>query len=223
MPAALSVAGSSVFQTSMFLLATGADVWLAPGREVLGRGSWQCQAQRPQRIGRRVRRTAAAAAAASGSLLSAEAGAGCDRTEAGPGRFAGGPPRGLTCLDRACSPGRFGVASPCYLGGRRELAVSLADERLAKNEILFRSANERLDDLAPPWSKMTDYLCECSETSCVDIVEPHPPVRARPFPLDGLRGRSRARTARDREGRRSKRGLHAVEEEDRRREGNQRG
>jgi hypothetical protein len=49
--------------------------------------------------------------------------------------------------------------------------VSLSDERLAKNEILFRSVNERLDDLAPPWSKTTDYLCECSETSCIEIIE----------------------------------------------------
>ena len=49
--------------------------------------------------------------------------------------------------------------------------MSLSDERLAKNEILFRAVNERLDDLATPWSKTTDYLCECSETSCVEIVE----------------------------------------------------
>ena len=49
--------------------------------------------------------------------------------------------------------------------------MSLSSERLAKNEILFRSVNERLDDLAPPWSKTTDYLCECSETSCAEIVE----------------------------------------------------
>lgn len=49
--------------------------------------------------------------------------------------------------------------------------MSLSDERLAKNEILFRAVNERLDDLATPWSKTTDYLCECSERSCVEIVE----------------------------------------------------
>ena len=49
--------------------------------------------------------------------------------------------------------------------------MSLSDERLAKNEILFREVNERLDDLATPWSKTTEYLCECSETSCIEIVE----------------------------------------------------
>lgn len=62
--------------------------------------------------------------------------------------------------------------------------MSLSNERLAKNEILFRSVNERLDDLAPPWSKTTDYLCECSETSCVEIVEltqtEYERVRSRP-------------------------------------------
>jgi len=49
--------------------------------------------------------------------------------------------------------------------------MSLSDERLAKNEILFREVNERLDDLATTWSKTTDYLCECSETSCAEIIE----------------------------------------------------
>ena len=49
--------------------------------------------------------------------------------------------------------------------------MSLSDERLAKNEILFREVNERLDDMATSWSKTTDYLCECSETSCVEILE----------------------------------------------------
>lgn len=49
--------------------------------------------------------------------------------------------------------------------------MSLSDERLAKNEILFREINERLDEMSVPWSKTTDYLCECSELSCTEIVE----------------------------------------------------
>ncbi len=49
--------------------------------------------------------------------------------------------------------------------------MSLSDERLARNEILFREINERLDEMAVPWSKTTDYLCECSEMSCTKIVE----------------------------------------------------
>ena len=54
-----------------------------------------------------------------------------------------------------------------------EQAVSLSDERLAKNEILFRAVNERLDDIgaATSWSKATDYLCECSDTSCIETIE----------------------------------------------------
>lgn len=64
--------------------------------------------------------------------------------------------------------------------------MTLSDERLAKNEILFRAVNERLDELgeAAPWSKKTDYLCECSDTSCIEIVEltqdEYERVRSRP-------------------------------------------
>jgi hypothetical protein len=51
--------------------------------------------------------------------------------------------------------------------------VTLSEERLAKNEILFRAVNERLDELgeAAPWSKKTEYLCECSDTSCIVVIE----------------------------------------------------
>ena len=51
--------------------------------------------------------------------------------------------------------------------------MSLSDERLAKNEILFRAVNERLDEIgeATPWSKTTDYLCECSDTTCIETIE----------------------------------------------------
>lgn len=49
--------------------------------------------------------------------------------------------------------------------------MSLSDERLAKNEVFFREMNERLDAMSIPWAKTTDYLCECSEQSCVKIVE----------------------------------------------------
>jgi hypothetical protein len=49
--------------------------------------------------------------------------------------------------------------------------VSLSDERLARNEILFREINERLDEMSVPWAKTTDYLCECSELSCSRTIE----------------------------------------------------
>ena len=62
--------------------------------------------------------------------------------------------------------------------------MSLSDERLAKNEILFRDINERLDEMSVPWSITTDYLCECSEVACTKIVEltndEYERVRSRP-------------------------------------------
>jgi hypothetical protein len=62
--------------------------------------------------------------------------------------------------------------------------VSLSDERLAKNEILFREINERLDEMSVPWSKTTDYLCECSDMFCTKVVElrndEYERVRSRP-------------------------------------------
>jgi hypothetical protein len=74
--------------------------------------------------------------------------------------------------------------SGSIFGGRREPAVSLSDERLAKNEILFRAINERLDEMSVPWSKTTDYLCECSDLLCTKVVEltndEYERVRSRP-------------------------------------------
>jgi hypothetical protein len=51
--------------------------------------------------------------------------------------------------------------------------VSLSEERLAKNESLFRAVNERLKDIGETvsWSNTTDYLCECSDTTCIETIE----------------------------------------------------
>lgn len=51
--------------------------------------------------------------------------------------------------------------------------MTVSKERLAKNESLFRSVNERLDEMASAisWPKRTDYLCECSDTDCIDTIE----------------------------------------------------
>lgn len=105
MPAALSVRG--------IVGLPNLDVWLATGAGNIGPlGSWQCQAQRPQRIGRRMRRTAAAAAAASGSLsLAPKPERGCERLRLAPEGLPAGV-RGDCPTNRACSPGSFGVASP---------------------------------------------------------------------------------------------------------------
>ena len=51
--------------------------------------------------------------------------------------------------------------------------MPLSDERLAENESRFRAVNERIDELGKtaPWSKTTDYLCECSDTACFKAIE----------------------------------------------------
>jgi hypothetical protein len=62
-------------------------------------------------------------------------------------------------------------AFPCGVLWRRERPVSLSDERLAKNEAHFRKVNERLKDIGTSWAKTTDYLCECSDASCIETIE----------------------------------------------------
>jgi hypothetical protein len=71
-------------------------------------------------------------------------------------------------------------------GAEKERTVTLSDERLAKNEILFRAVNERLDDIgdAVPWKSETEYLCECSDSSCIETIslekEEYEQARSRP-------------------------------------------
>jgi hypothetical protein len=87
------------------------------------------------------------------------------------------------------------VRVPVGVRGRRERAVSLSHERLAKNEAHFRKVNERLDEISAPWSKTTDYLCECSATSCIETIEltndEYERVRARPTTFVLLPGHER--------------------------------
>lgn len=45
------------------------------------------------------------------------------------------------------------------------------EERLARNEVLFRDVNERIADAAEPHSRQSDghvyeFLCECSNVGC---------------------------------------------------------
>jgi hypothetical protein len=54
-------------------------------------------------------------------------------------------------------------------GGRGERAVSSSEERLAKNEIHFREVSERLNEIRR--ATMTDYLCECCATTCIETIE----------------------------------------------------
>jgi hypothetical protein len=75
--------------------------------------------------------------------------------------------------------------------------VTLSDERLAKNEILFRAVNERLDEIGGvvPWQSETDYLCECSDTDCIETIplkkEEYEHARSRPTVFFVLPGHER--------------------------------
>lgn len=44
------------------------------------------------------------------------------------------------------------------------------DERIAKNEVVFREVNERVRDLIPAEDGAVDFLCECGDENCVDQV-----------------------------------------------------
>jgi len=45
------------------------------------------------------------------------------------------------------------------------------DERLARNEIIFRSVNERVEDVVRPRDEEEiEFLCECGDGECVEKV-----------------------------------------------------
>jgi hypothetical protein len=51
------------------------------------------------------------------------------------------------------------------------MAPEERQERLARNESLFREVNERIEDAATQLSPMfTEFMCECSDDSCFEKV-----------------------------------------------------
>ncbi len=52
--------------------------------------------------------------------------------------------------------------------------MSRREERIARNEAIFRRANERLrgafGDLAPP-DELMPFICECDDARCMRIIE----------------------------------------------------
>jgi hypothetical protein len=48
------------------------------------------------------------------------------------------------------------------------VAVSL--ERLARNQVLFREVNERLREMLDYSARSVEFLCECSNTECIETV-----------------------------------------------------
>jgi hypothetical protein len=54
--------------------------------------------------------------------------------------------------------------------------MSVALERLARNQVLFREVNERLrEQLDESAGGRTEFLCECSNTDCLETVALDPP------------------------------------------------
>jgi hypothetical protein len=49
--------------------------------------------------------------------------------------------------------------------------VTDRNERLARNETMFRSVNERVEEVVQPGpNEEIDFLCECGDDSCVEKV-----------------------------------------------------
>ena len=51
------------------------------------------------------------------------------------------------------------------------MATEARQERLGRNESLFREVNERIEDTASKLSPMfTEFMCECADDSCFEYV-----------------------------------------------------
>jgi hypothetical protein len=44
------------------------------------------------------------------------------------------------------------------------------EDRLARNETLFREVNERIEDVRSPEEGQIDFLCECGVEECKDAI-----------------------------------------------------
>lgn len=45
------------------------------------------------------------------------------------------------------------------------------EERIAKNEVIFREVNERIRDVVPSENGEVDFLCECGREDCVEQIK----------------------------------------------------
>jgi hypothetical protein len=58
--------------------------------------------------------------------------------------------------------------------GDREVAIDERQQRVVKNETLFRAVNEQLEDLNQAFASFSDVVtivCECGDGSCVDQID----------------------------------------------------
>ena len=44
------------------------------------------------------------------------------------------------------------------------------EDRLARNETLFRDVNERIEQIRSDQEETIDFLCECGKTECKDAI-----------------------------------------------------
>src|SRR5919108_1059192 len=61
--------------------------------------------------------------------------------------------------------------------------MTAREERIAKNEVLFREVNERVREVVPPQGGI-DFICECGDDECTEgvslTVSEYESVRADP-------------------------------------------
>lgn len=66
------------------------------------------------------------------------------------------------------------------------------EDRLARNEVLFREVNERIEEVASTEDGMFEFLCECGLTECTEVVRmtaaEYEGVRADPTTFALVRG-----------------------------------
>jgi hypothetical protein len=58
------------------------------------------------------------------------------------------------------------------MGAEHELAEDAREERLAKNEVLFRTVNEAIEQQALRFGGIDEYefICECASRNCLDRI-----------------------------------------------------
>jgi hypothetical protein len=59
------------------------------------------------------------------------------------------------------------------MGDEHQLAVVAREERLAQNEVLFRSVNESIEEQAIRFGGLDGYefICECASHTCFDRIK----------------------------------------------------
>ena len=48
--------------------------------------------------------------------------------------------------------------------------MTTREERIAKNEVIFREVNERIREVVPSQDGGIDFLCECGREDCVEQI-----------------------------------------------------